>query len=213
MAVLAVDKPRFVALGLLALATAVLWTDRLGRKALPQLLPAGASSVSQPAPLQVGSWQGKHLEVGQRVTDILETEAVALMEYRLNGADPVWLALVSGFGNRAAFHPPEICYVGSHYEVLERGPIDVVLGGEKRRFMRLVIGQEQQRYEAWYWFTAGSRVTHNYYQQQAWLVLDAMHGKQPSGTLVRISTPVTDNTEGSTQRLFAFAESWQAVEQ
>jgi len=153
-------------------------------------------------------WTGSPLEVSERVTQILETDDVGLMEYRLGEEPPVWLAQVAGFGNRAAFHPPELCYVGSHFDVLERGSIAVIVNGERRRVMRLVVTQNDKPFEAWYWFTANGRVTPNYYQQQAWLLLDAIRRRPTSGTLVRISTP-KDEATSAHRRLLAFLTAWE----
>ncbi len=138
--------------------------------------------------------------------EILETDDVKAMEYRLGQEPPVWFARVAGFGNRTAFHPPELCYVGSHFEVLDRRPITLLVHGTERHVMRLVISQGQERFEAWYWFTAGDKVTSNYYQQQIWLLLDVIHHRPMAGTLVRISTPM-DVAESAHRRLFAFVES------
>jgi len=163
-----------------------------------------------PIPGELGPWKGQALQVAQRTVEILETDDVALMEYRLGADTPVWFAQVAGFGNRAAFHPPELCYVGSHFEVLERGPITVLVHGRPRRLMRLVVGQGGQQFESWYWFTANDRVTPNYYQQQLWLVLDAVRRRPMSGTLVRISTALDDSV-ASHRRLLAFLTSFDAT--
>ena len=160
-----------------------------------------------PVPSRLGLWTGKPLEVTERAREILETDDVTLMEYRLGQEPPLWFARVAGFGNRAAFHPPELCYVGSHYEVLAREPITVLVNGAPRRLMRLVIGQGKERYESWYWFTANDRVTPNYYQQQLWLVMDSIRRRPMSGTLVRISTPL-DHPERAKRRLLAFVTQW-----
>ena len=77
--------------------------------------------------------------------------------------------------------------------------------------MRLVIGQDKQRYEAWYWFTADGRVTSSYYQQQGWLLFDAIRGRHSSGTLVRISTPLED-PQAAHERLANFVDAWEAAE-
>lgn len=197
--------PRAVAFALLVAAGTVLWAGQL--RAKPSV------SASDPVPTRLGDWQGQSIPVEARAIEILETSDVALMEYaRQSEAAPVWLAQVSGFGNRAAFHPPELCYVGSHFEVLERGPVTVSVHGVPRRLMRLVIAQKGERFEAWYWFTANGRVTPNYYQQQAWLMLDAVAGKPMSGTLVRISTP-SDDPSKTQQRLLAFVTAWDTAQQ
>lgn len=62
-----------------------------------------------PVPLVLGGWTGRAVEVTQRTIDILETEDVELKEYGQGDQPPVWLARVTGFGTRAAFHPPELC--------------------------------------------------------------------------------------------------------
>ncbi len=161
-------------------------------------------------PAHIGPWIGRSLEVAERTKNILETGDVALMEYRLGGEPPVWFAQVAGFGTRAAFHPPELCYIGSHFEVLERHPITILVNGTRRRVMRLVIAQNGERFEAWYWFTANGRVSPNYYQQQVWLVMDAMRGHPMSGTLVRLSTPMKDPA-ASRRRLLAFVTSLETA--
>ena len=194
--------PRVAALAVLALTSCLLWAGQSKATTAPGVVP--------PVPHQLGLWHGTPLEATDRVLEILETDAVSLMEYRLGKQPPVWFAQVAGFGNRAAFHPPELCYVGSHYEILERGPITVTVNGTSRRLMRLVLSQDRQRFEAWYWFTANGRVTPNYYQQQLWLLYDMIQRHPGSGTLVRISSPMTDPAD-THRRLLAFLTSWESV--
>ncbi len=167
---------------------------------------ATATPAAQP-PVALGAWEGTPLPVEPRAKELVETEGVVLAEYRQDGGTPVWLAEVTDVGNRGAFHPPELCYVGSHYEVLARGPRSVVAGGAPRRLMQLVIGQGRARYVAWYWFTAGGQMTPSYYQQQLWLVLGTATGRPVPGQLVRISTPLEDG-KAAEQRLLSFLEAF-----
>ena len=189
--------PSSIAFIVLALSAWALWAG--------QRAPAIEQDVPPP-PQRLGLWTGQPLDVDQRAIEILETDDVSLMEYRLGDEPPVWFSRVAGFGKRAAFHPPELCYIGSHFEVLDRGPMTVTVNGAERRLMRLVIGQGKDRFEAWYWFTASGRVTPNYYQQQLWLVMDAVSRRPMNGTLVRISTE-EDSAEASHRRLLAFLTS------
>jgi hypothetical protein len=53
-------------------------------------------------------------------------------------------------------------------------------------------------------------VTPNYYQQQLWLLADAIAGRPMSGTLVRISTS-RDDPQRAQQRLRAFVEALEAA--
>ena len=170
-----------------------------------------ATASREAVPTTIGSWVGKPVPLERKVYDILETADVAALEYTRGTEEPIWFAQVAGFGNRAAFHPPELCFVGSHFEVLERGPVTVMVQGRPHHLMRLVIGQEGRRYEAWYWFTANGRVTPNYYQQQWWLVMDSLKGRAASGTLMRLSTPI-DSPEASHRRLMSFLTSWESAQ-
>ncbi|MBI2174539.1 MAG: EpsI family protein [Candidatus Omnitrophica bacterium] len=197
-------SPRWVALGLCLGTALFLWKA-------PSSASTNLHSQQTPSsiPKKVGPWLGKASAVDERTFEILETRDVIAMEYQRAGGEPVvWLAQVAGFGNRAAFHPPEICYVGSHMQILEREKILVKVDGKAQRLMRLLVGQGNQRFEAWYWFTAQGRVSPSYYEQQWWLALATLRGKRPSGTLVRISTPQDDPLKAR-QRLEAFLVSWQ----
>lgn len=191
--------------GLLALVT-------LGAGlALARPAQAPAAATEAPPQLRLGPWHGKTLAVEARAEEILETDDVALVEYRAAEAQPpVWFAQVAGFGTRAAFHPPELCYVGSHYEIFARSPITIMASGRPHRVMRLVVGQGRRRFEAWYWFTADGRVTPSYYQQQLWLVLGAMAGRPMAGRLIRISTPL-DDPAAAHDRLAGFLTSFSAT--
>ena len=154
----------------------------------------------------MGTWTGQPVLMDKKVYAILETSDVNLVEYHRSDRQnepPVWMAQVAGYGNRAAFHPPELCYVGDHFEVLERGPIALTINGRPWRVMRLVLSQAGRRSEAWYWFTANDRVTSNYYQQQVWLALQSIGSKPSSGMLVRVSTD-QDDPARSRERLINF---------
>lgn len=167
--------------------------------------PFHASASTHPAAPRTlaGVWTGTALPNDPRSLSLHGTDDVTLMEYRLGQEPPVWLVRIGGFGTRAVFHPPEICYVGSDFEVLERGPITVLVNGETRRVMRLVVAQRGERREAWYWFTAGGRTTPSYLTQQFWLVADALRRRPSAGTLVHISSPM-ENPQAVSRRLLAF---------
>lgn len=162
---------------------------------MPAKLSAAApqADVKALTPLTVGAWAGRALEVDDRTVEILETDAVSLAEYKRPDAEhPIWLAHVAGLGQRAAYHPPELCYIGSHFEVVERERLQIAVDGRSVPVMRLVLSKRGELFEAWYWFTAQDKMTVNYYEQQLWLVWAVFRGLKPSGSLVRISTPADD---------------------
>lgn len=192
--------PRWLAFASLSVCAWLVWAGHV---------PTAVSQDAPPVPSRLGLWAGTPLEVEDRTLEILETDDVAMMEYRLGAEPPVWLAQVAGFGTRAAFHPPELCYVGSHFQVAERQPISVIVNGKARDVMRLVVTKGNERFETWYWFTSDDQMTPNYYQQQIWLAANSIRRKPMAGTLVRISTPV-ENPEHARRRLLAFVTSWDS---
>ena len=203
------SKKHSPALLILILANAVLFGFVLKPEA--SVSESDAPYAKTQVPAVIGDWKGVTQEVDEKTVQILETDDIAVMEYVKEGEEAVWFAQVSGFGKRAAFHPPELCFVGSHFEVVERDPYVLTINGKDHEVMRLVIGQDGLLFEAWYWFTANQRVTANYYQQQLWLMLDAMTGKGISGKLVRLSTAMDkNNPEVSRNRLESFVSSFQS---
>ena len=104
-----------------------------------------------PLPTEIGVWKGEVRAVDQRTYEILETEDVSVVEYKSPLGPPVMLTRVAGFGDRATFHPPEICFVGSHFRIEEREPITVQINGQDHSFMRLVVARDGTRYLNWYW--------------------------------------------------------------
>mgnify|MGYP000088376127 CR=1 FL=1 len=168
--------------------------------------PSPAPVSTTGVPTQLGLWSGTVIETDPRTIEILETEDVALREFQLGNGPPVWFAQVSGFGQRAAYHPPEVCYIGSHFEVLEREEMPVFINGQEQDVMRLVLAQDGLRYVTWYWFTAGERRTPNYYKQQLWLVWNTVKRNPVSGKLIRIST-ILDEPAAANRRLLAFVAS------
>ena len=189
--------PRVLAIAVMALFA---WLLRAGQ-------PVSTLSPTAQTPAAVGPWSGTPLTDPGVAPAAQDSGSVALMEYRLGQEPPVWLSEVDGVGTRAAFHPPELCFVGSNLEILERTPITVFANGTSHRVMRLVVGQDGRRYESWYWFTADGRVTPSYYQQQLWLTVDSVRREPATGTLTRISTPSADGPDASRRRLLAFFTS------
>ncbi|MBI3321027.1 MAG: EpsI family protein [Candidatus Omnitrophica bacterium] len=205
-----IRAPRGIALASLLLFAWVLQQGRPDRLTRP---PQGNEALHDPGssvPDQFGVWAGMPIKVEDQSALILGTEEISVKEYRMGHEPPVWFTQVGGVGSRTPFHPPELCYLGSSFDVLQRGPITVTAHGAQHRLMRLAVGRDGHAIEVWYWFTANGRVTPSYYQQQLWFVMEALHRAPISGTLVRIATPI-DRLEASHRRLLAFFTSLETV--
>ncbi|MBN1587787.1 MAG: EpsI family protein [Candidatus Omnitrophica bacterium] len=142
-------------------------------------------------PRQIGLWQGNAVDVDERTFELLGTQDVLILEYEHPEYGLAWLAAVQAAENRAAFHPPELCYVGSNYEVQQKSVASVAHQKEESTVNRLLLTREGiPALLAYYWFVSDSKLQHNYYMEQIRLVSAQLAGRPASGLMVRVSVPV-----------------------
>ncbi len=151
-------------------------------------------------PLQLGQWNGKNLPITERTYEILETRDALMRQYTNSQGESVVLVIVYSAVNRGSFHPPEICYLGGGRELLNKGieRIEIAQSGKNPYVMqvnKLIMEDKAGKEIAWYWFTAGSRITSNYYRQQCYFIWDELRRNRQGGALVRVSTRVTDDSQ------------------
>lgn len=156
-------------------------------------------------PAELGEWKGKDIPIPERVYKILETKDVLTREYTNARGEKVDLVIVYSGASRAAFHPPEICYLGGGRELLNKNLETVETGvkGEDStlRTNRLLMKDKFGQEIAWYWFTVGSKVTENYYLQQCYFIWNELRRNPAGGSLVRVSARTTggDLTQAETR--------------
>jgi len=146
-------------------------------------------------PMKLGEWKGKDIPITKRVYQILETEDVLMREYTNSRGEKVDLVIVYSGASRAAFHPPEICYLGDGRELLIKN-IETVETGVKGedstlRTNRLLMKDKFGQEIAWYWFTVGSKITENYYLQQCYFIWNELSRNPAGGSLIRVSARTT----------------------
>lgn len=164
-------------------------------------------------PLKLGKWKGENLPITERTYEILETRDALMREYTNPQGERVVLAIVYSAVNRGAFHPPEICYLGGGRELLNKGVERIEIGQKamvwpplakaiaqprKNPYVmqvnKLVMKDKAGKEIAWYWFTAGNRVTSNYYRQQLFFLWDEIRRNRQGGALVRVSIRAADDS-------------------
>ncbi|MBI4430113.1 MAG: exosortase-associated EpsI family protein [Candidatus Omnitrophica bacterium] len=84
-------------------------------------------------PVTLGEWIGKDSELDKRTYEILETRNVLSRLYETPGGKKVHLLLVGSHKDRRVAHPPEVCYVSSHFSIVESGVRDVNLETSRSR--------------------------------------------------------------------------------
>jgi len=174
-------------------------------------------------PLKLGEWKGEDIPISQRTYELLETKDALMREYTNSQGERVALVIVYSAVNRGSFHPPEICYLGGGRTLLNKGIEKVEIGQKAMVWLpiakaiaqrgkdssalqvnKLVMEDRAGKEIAWYWFTAGSRVTPNYYRQQCYFIWDEIRHNRQGGAMVRVSIRTRDDLKRADSRGKAF---------
>jgi len=157
-------------------------------------------------PLEIGQWQGRDLPVEEEVLQVLQTRDVMVREYKNGQSDTVYLAIVYSQGERAAFHPPELCYLGGGAQLLGKAVEPVTLAnGRTLKTNTLSMKDKKSLFKAWYWFAAGGDFTHSYYRQQLKLLYNWLRYRSKQGALIRVSAAINpENIEESESKAKGF---------
>ena len=168
---------------------------------IAMILKIQASSAKSPegvvdldvVPYEIDSWKGTDIPMSPDVYEILETDDLLLREYRDESGYPVVLAIVFAQNNRDSFHPPEICYIGSGIEIIEK-KIEALPLSDETSFetTKLAMKSDTHWITAWYWFMAGDKTVASYYGQQLYLFKSLFSKKSFRGALIRISVDAND---------------------
>jgi len=141
-------------------------------------------------PYHLGGWQGRDLDLDERTYEILETRNVVSRTYKNDMGEALHLLIVGSQRDRRVAHPPEVCYTGSHYDIVKtesrtiRGddinlPVKEFIAESKR--------DPNQRQSVMYLYKVGDRFTSNYYAQQFRFALDRVMKGDSEVLLIRLS--------------------------
>lgn len=152
------------------------------------LRPEGRSnSRLKDFPLEMGDFKGRDIKIDERVYQLLETRDILIREYVNSQGEAVNLAIVYGLENRLAFHPPEVCFSGGGFKIIDKSRVDMPISGGKILKVNKLTMQAGSVFEiAWYWFVSQDKMTPSYYIQQLNLVWEGLRGKS-RGALIRVS--------------------------
>jgi EpsI family protein len=165
-------------------------------------------------PSRLGDWESRDLPMSETEYAILETRNVFVREYKnRKTGGVVYLFIVYSENNRKVSHPPEICYTGSGFLLVNKRPDTLESrlaqkGGERILVstQRLLLEQGPFEQIAHYWFKVGPGFTSSYWKQQWMIVFNTVFGKSSSSALIRISTDVKDGKyEEAEQHIRSFA--------
>ena len=194
-------RAAWVAVGLiLASAGAAFVLNRTVPSTWTQQMARG----TMPATVQLDGlrWDSYDLTMDDKTLDILETRDYLYRRYVTAGAQPIDFCVVFSRDNRKGTHPPDLCLEGGGQDIVAKG--DVVLGHvEGRGEIRgrsLVVQNGNQREYFLYVYKCGDQYTPSFWKQQLVIFSQGLLGRNPSGALIRVSTPITEDEETAARR-------------
>jgi len=159
------------------------------------LVSAGRMSSLKPVQLPelIGEWRKTEDQGEGRESDflILKTKSIVFGSYENPAGNEVDLLVVASDTDRQAFHPPEICMIGTGNEVLERWeqPIGFDSAADERlkanAFVRGTSGRPETLVV--YWYMADDRSTGSRLLQQLILLSNGARRVPAIGAMVRLT--------------------------
>ncbi|MDD5136043.1 MAG: EpsI family protein [Candidatus Omnitrophica bacterium] len=138
-------------------------------------------------PYKVMNWQGRDLPITEKEYAILETRNLISREYTNPAGEKIYLFIIYSETNRAVFHPPEVCLIGSGITIADKVPEEVKF--DKRAFLtnKLFLENGPRKDIALYCYRAGDLYTDNFYLQQGYLAIHQIFGRLIPGATIRLT--------------------------
>lgn len=171
---------------------------------------AGIQAIKQ-IPIILGQWKGHDFALEEIIYEILETKSIIHRNYTSNNGS-VFLSIVYYPQTKVDFHAPEGCLAGKGIQIsktVKEIVIDPVDTNSKVKLgVNQLIRQEKGKEELiYYFYRAGDFVGPNYIKLRLALALNKFTYQDPSGALIRCSTPFEKKFDQSAQeRLKQFIE-------
>lgn len=146
--------------------------------------------ILKAVPHQLGPWKGKDISLDERTYEILETRNVLSRDYQNSEGKSVHLLIVASHKDRRVAHPPEVCYLSSHYTILDERKEEwkwndaaITLKGFTAKDKKNPAHQEK----VWYVYKVGDRYTSNYFAQQLLFAWDRVTRRESQILLIRVA--------------------------
>jgi len=163
-------------------------------------------------PVQLESWHGRDVPIEPRII-----QALGVSDYvnRLYDAprDPSIFLYVGYYKSQRTgqlIHSPRNCLPGAGWEPVSVGSVELIgTKGNRLSVNRYVIQSGLRRQLVLYWYQSHGRIIASEYWGKIYMVLDAIRLNRTDAALVRISTPITNENEySSEERAIAFAQEF-----
>lgn len=161
----------------------------------------------QSIPLQIGPWHGYDVPLGEDVYEILETRAILHRNYVADNGDQVFLSIVHYNDTKVDFHAPEACLGGRGDRTTKSVKKVVVQVNEQKiplELAEIVAQNNDRRNLAYYFYQTGGFHGQNYIKMRLKIAANRLAAHDSSGSLVRISTDMTKDSEKAHHLLESF---------
>jgi EpsI family protein len=127
------------------------------------------------------------LTIDNNTRRALETSSIMQRRYASDQGQPIILSIVHAGKTRRSLHFPELCLVGSGWEVVHAEAANVGFSMDAKR---LVLARGETRQAVLYWFKTGEKLTGNFFLNSYYWAANQLTFGAPTSSMVRLSTPL-----------------------
>lgn len=155
-------------------------------------------------PYKIMDWEGRDIPVTEKEYAILETRNLISREYADPSGKKIYLFIIYSETNRAVFHPPEVCLIGSGINIADKKTEEI--RSDKHAFLmsKLYLEKSSHKELVLYCYKAGKYYTDNFYFQQAYLALHQVFGRLVPGATIRVGMPMMNSEEATLSEMKKF---------
>lgn len=149
-------------------------------------------------PHTLGEWSGSDLPLSRQLANVLGVDTYINRIYRRN--DRI-LDLYIGYYETQrqgdTIHSPKNCLPGAGWNIIGADQVRIPLASQASGPLinRYIVQHGMERQMVFYWYQCRGRVITNDYLSRIYLVIDAVSKRRTDGSIIRISLPITDETE------------------
>lgn len=167
-----------------------------------EVLPARRELAS--FPMQIQGWTGRDLFIRDDVRQMLGGGDLLARSYVRSPREPGVTLFIAYFPTQrtgSTIHSPQNCLPGAGWVPVQDGRLTVTRpDGETIRVNRYIVAKGMERELVLYWYQSHGRVVASEYWAKFFLVADSIRLDRSDGSLVRITTAITDRDESVAQR-------------
>ncbi len=196
--------PRFLAAGILLVATAMFLRARSRPEVLPPHKPLDTF------PLQIGNWKGVNVAIPKWALEVLGSGEFVERNFTLSPNEPsvdLYIAYYPSQKTGSSMHSPQNCLPGSGWTPVAFKRVRVEGPGNRLvPVNRYVLSKGLDRILVIYWFQQHGRIVASEYWSRLYLIEDSIRMNRSDGAMVRLVTHLTnrESIDSGQKRLISF---------